>query len=92
MPNIEFAPAPGDTERVQRVLKEISAICQREHILFAHQPTGIIVGTAPVDQSLQVKVIGIVKLIAPDCYEWAPMVWTNPLDMKAGQWKTDKAQ
>jgi UDP-N-acetyl-D-mannosaminuronate dehydrogenase len=91
MPNVSFAPAPGDAERVQKVLAEISAICERERLIIAHQPSGIVIGTAPADLTAQVKVIGVCRLIAPDCYEWAPMNWTNPVDMKVGQWKTDKA-
>lgn len=91
MSNNIFVPHPGDAERVKRLLSEISAICARERLVIAHQPTGIVVGTAPTDMLEQVKVIGIVKLIAPDCFEWAAMNWTNPVDMKAGAWKTDKA-
>lgn len=91
MPDMSFAPAPGDADRVKRVLAEISAICARERLVIAHQPAGIVVATVPLDLSLQARVVGVVKLIAPDCFEWAPMRWSNPLDMKADAWKTDKA-
>jgi hypothetical protein len=91
MPNISFVPEPGDALRVQRVLSEIAAICARERLVIAHQPSAIVIGSAPVDMGQQVKVIGICRLIAPDCYEWAAMNWSNPLDMKAKPWTTEKA-
>lgn len=91
MDNMDFFPTPGDTARAIRVLKEISAICARERIVIAHQGAGIVFATAPVDLAATSVIVGVAKLIAPDCYEWAPMECNNPLNMKTGPWKTDRA-
>ncbi len=92
MPDMNYAPQPGDSLRAQRVLKEIAAICRRERIVIAHQPAGIVFATAPVDLAANSVIIGVCSLIAPDCYEWAPMLWSNPLNMKADKWKTERSE
>lgn len=90
--SMSFTPGPGEAERAKKALMEIMAICQRERLVFAHQATGIVVATAPTNLDAQSKVLAVVKIIAPDVMEWAPMVWTDPLNAKPGTWEHAKPQ
>ena len=54
--------------------------------VLAHQPNGIVLGKVPPGLAHEVRVIAVIKLITPDCFEWAEIDWKDGV-IKPGEFK-----
>ncbi len=87
LPSLLGMPKVGDSEHAEDILQELHAVLKKHGCILAHESNGMILGKVPPGLGTTVRVMAVVKLIAPDHFIWAKIDWSKDGVMKPGEFK-----